>query len=198
MQTEAFVASPIPSCLVGIDLVEGLEHKWQRHVLRCIPAAQTRPAGSMALIQQWPRELCNEKSVFRNVCHSFSMIAAIIQKTSACETVEHFMFTALILPTTTRVIVVMEYHKRQVRMNFQRYLSLFVEHDMCECTVISKCVVAHLVPNVIVGDKSLGPDACSMTYFSASARYSVETSLEYPCFNQSVSKRTIMDHIFWR
>ena len=57
MQTEAFVASPIQSCLVGIDLVERLEHKWQRYVLRYIPAAQTRPAGSMALIQQWPREL---------------------------------------------------------------------------------------------------------------------------------------------
>ena len=123
MQTEALVTSPIPSCLVGIDLVEGLEHKWQRHVQRCIPAAQTRPAGSMALIQQWPRELCNEKSVFRNVCHSFSMIAAIIQKTSACETVEHFMFIALILPTATHVIVVMDCHKHQVRMKFQRHLS---------------------------------------------------------------------------
>ena len=69
-------------------------------------------------IQRWPRELCNEKSVFGNVCHSFSVIAAIIQKTSACETVEHFMFTALILPTITHVIVVMDYHKHQVRMNF--------------------------------------------------------------------------------
>ena len=117
MQTEALVASPIPNCLDGIDLVEGLEHKWQKYVLRCIPAAQTRLAGSMALIQQWPRELWNEKSVFRNVCHSLSMIAAIIQKTSACETVEHFMFTALILPTTTHVIVAMDCHKHQVRMN---------------------------------------------------------------------------------
>ena len=156
MQTEAFVASPIQSCLVGIDLVEGLEHKWQRHVLRCILVAQTRPAGSMALIQQWPRELCNEKSAFCNLCHRFSKIVVIIQKTSAYETVEHFMFTALILPTTTHVTVVMDYHKRQVRMNFQRYLSLFVEHDMCESTVISKCVVAHLVPNVIMGDKGWG------------------------------------------
>ena len=123
MQTEALVTSPIPSCLVGIDLVEGLEHKWQRHVLTCIPAAQTHLAGSMALIQQWPRELCNEKSVFRNVCHNFSVIAAIAQKTSACETVEHFMFTALILPTTTHVIVVMDCHKHQVRMNLQCHLS---------------------------------------------------------------------------
>ena len=57
MQEEALVTSPIPTCQDGIDLVEGLEHKWQRHVLRCIPAAQTRLAGSMALIQQWPREL---------------------------------------------------------------------------------------------------------------------------------------------
>ena len=97
MRTEGLETSPIPSCLVGIDLVGGLEHKWQRHVQRCIPAAQTHLAGSVALIQQWQRELCSEKSAFRNVCHSFSMIAAIIQKTSACETVEHFMFTALIL-----------------------------------------------------------------------------------------------------
>ena len=57
MQAEALVTSPIPNCLDGIDLVKGLEHKWQRHVLRCIPATQTRPGGSMALIQQWPREL---------------------------------------------------------------------------------------------------------------------------------------------
>ena len=123
MQTEALVTSPILTYLVGIDLVERLEHKWQRHVLRCIPAAQTRPAGSVARIQQCPRELCNEKSVFRNVCHSFSMIAATTQKTSACETVEHFMFTALILPTTNHVIVVMDYHKHQVRMNLQCQLS---------------------------------------------------------------------------
>ena len=136
--------------------MEELEPKWQKLVQRFIPAAQTRPAGSMALIQQWPRELCNEKSAFCNLCHRFSKIVVIIQKTSAYETVEHFMFTALILPTTTHVTVVMDYHKRQVRMNFQRYLSLFVEHDMCESTVISKCVVAHLVPNVIVGDKGWG------------------------------------------
>ena len=123
MQVEALVTSPIPNCLVGIDLVEELEHKWQPHALRCIPAAQIRLAGSMALIQQWPRELCDEKSVFRNVCHNFSMIAAITQKTSACETVEHFMFTALILPTTTHVIVVMDCHKHQVRMNLQCQLS---------------------------------------------------------------------------
>ena len=115
MQAEALVTSPILSCLVGIDLVEGLEHKWQKNVLRCIPAAQSHPAGSMVRIQQWRSELCNEKSVFRNVCHSFSMIAAIIQKRSACETVEHFMFTAFILPTTTRAIVVMDYNKHQVR-----------------------------------------------------------------------------------
>ena len=57
MQAEALVTSPIHICLVGIDLVERLEHKWQRYVLKCIPAAQTRPAGSVALIQQWPREL---------------------------------------------------------------------------------------------------------------------------------------------
>ena len=57
MQAEALVTSPISNCLDGIDLVEGLEHKWQRRVLKCIPAAQTRPAGSMALIHQWPREL---------------------------------------------------------------------------------------------------------------------------------------------
>ena len=118
MQKEVLLASPIPSCLVGIDLVEGLEHKWRRHVLRCIPAAQTRPVGSMAHIQQWQRELCNEKSVFCNVCHNFSVIAATAQKTSAFETVEHFMFTALILPTTTHVIVAMDYHKHQVRMIF--------------------------------------------------------------------------------
>ena len=117
MQTEALVASPIPSCLVGIDLVEGLEHKWQRHVQGCIPAAQTRPAGSMALIQQWPRESCNDKSAFRNVCHILCLIAVIVQKTLAFETVEHFMFIALILPTTTHVIVVMDCHKHQVRMN---------------------------------------------------------------------------------
>ena len=117
MQTEVLVTCPIPSCLVGIDLVEGLEHKWQRHVQGSIPAAQTRAAGSMAHIQQWPRELRNEKSVFRKVCHSLSMIAAIVQKTSAFETVEHFMFTALILPTTTHVIVVMDCHKHQVGMN---------------------------------------------------------------------------------
>ena len=117
MQTEALVASPIPSCLVGIDLVEELEHKWQRHVQGSIPAAQTRAAGSMAHIQQWPRELRNEKSVFRNVCHILSMIAVIVQKPLACETVEHFMFIALILPTTTHVIVVMDCHKHQVRMN---------------------------------------------------------------------------------
>ena len=123
MQTEALVTSPIPSCLVGIDLVEGLEHKWQRRVQRCIPVAQTRPAGSMARIQQWPRELCNEKSVFRNVCHSFLVIAATSQKTSACETVEHFMFTALIPPTTTHVFVVMDCHKHQVRMNLHCHLS---------------------------------------------------------------------------
>ena len=123
MQTKAFVASPIPSCLVGIDLVQGLEHRWQRPVLTCIPAAQTRPVGSLTRIQQWPRELCNEKSAFCSMCHSFSKIAVIIQKTSACETVEHFMFTALILLTTTHVTVVMDCHKHQVRMNFQRNLS---------------------------------------------------------------------------
>ena len=83
----------------------------------------------MTRIQQWPRELCNEKSVFRNVCHSFSMTAAIIRKTSAYETVEHFMFTALILPTTTHVIVVMDCHKHQVRMNF-KVIYPFVRHDI--------------------------------------------------------------------
>ena len=118
MQKAVLLASPIPSCLVGIDLVAGLEHKWRRHVERCLPAAQTRPAGLMARIQQWLRELCNEKSVFCNVRHRLPMIAAIIQKTSACETVEHFMFTALILPSTTHVIVVMDCHKHQVKMNF--------------------------------------------------------------------------------
>ena len=118
MQKEVLLASLIPSCLVGIDLVVGLERKWRRHVKRCIPAAQARPAGSMALIQQWPRELCSEKSVFCNVCHNFSVIAATAHKTSACETAEHFMFTALILPTTTHVIVAMDYHEHQVRMNF--------------------------------------------------------------------------------
>ena len=123
MQTEVLVTSSIPSYLVGIDLVEGLEHKWQRHVLRCIPAARIRPAGLMAHIQQWPRELRNEKSVFRNVYHNVPMIAASTQKTSACETVEHFMFTALILPTTNHVIVAMDYHKHQVRMNLQCHLS---------------------------------------------------------------------------
>jgi len=51
------------------------------------------------------------------------MIAATIQKASACETVEHFMFTALITPTTTHVIVVMDCHKHQVRMNFKCHLS---------------------------------------------------------------------------
>ena len=123
MQTEALVTSAIPCCLVGIDLVEGLEHKWPRHVVRCIRAAQIRPAGSMARIQRWPRELCNEKSVFCNACHSFSMVAAIIRKTSACETVEHFMFTALIRPAVTIVTVAMDYYKHQVRMNFQSHLS---------------------------------------------------------------------------
>ena len=131
MQTEALVTSPIPSCLVGIDLVEGLEHKWQRHVLRCIPAAQTRPAGSVARIQQWPKELCNEQFVFCNVCPSFSMTAAIIQKTSGCETVEHFMFTALILPTTTHVTVVMGCYRHLVRMNFQ-LTSSFLLSRICE------------------------------------------------------------------
>ena len=123
MQKEALVTSPIPSCLVGTDLVEELEHKWQMGVLRCIPAAQTHPAGSTARIQQWPRELCNEKSVFRNVYHSFCIIAAVIQKTSACETVEHFMFTALILPSGTHAIVVMDYRKHQVRINDQCHLA---------------------------------------------------------------------------
>ena len=129
MQPDPLVTSPIPSCLVGIDLVEGLEHKWQRHVLRCIPAAQTRPAGLMTRIQQWPRELWNEKSAFCNLCHLFSKIVVIIQKTSACETVEHFMFTALILPTATHVIVVMDCHKRQVRMIFD-YIYPSVAHNI--------------------------------------------------------------------
>ena len=123
MQTEAFVASPIPSCLVGIDSVGGLEHKWQRYVPRCIPVAQTHPVGSMTRIQQWPRELCNEKSAFCNLCHRFSKIVVIIQKTSAYETVEHFMFTALILQATTHVIVVMPCYKHQVRMKSSILLS---------------------------------------------------------------------------
>ena len=146
MQTKAFVTSPIPSCLVGIDLVEGLEHRWRRPVLTCIRAAQIRPAGSMARIQQWPRELCNEKSVFCNLCHTFPKIAAIIQKTSACEAVEHFMFTALILLTTTHVTVVMDCHKRQVRMNFQRNLSFccawhereYWDEQICRCPSCAK------------------------------------------------------------
>ena len=123
MQKETLVTSPIPSCLVGIDLAGGLEHKWQRHVQGCIPAAQTHLAGLVAVIHQWWKELRNEKSVFCNMCHSLSMIAAIVQKTSACETVEHFMFIALILPSGTHAIVVMDYHKHQVRINDQCHLS---------------------------------------------------------------------------
>ena len=58
----------------------------------------------------------------------------------------------------------------------------YCDKQMCSCPSCAKRYY---------GRQRLGPDTCSMTYFSASARYSLKKSLEYPCFKQCVSKEQL-------